>query len=51
MGEIIGIHFPSVKIAMDLYGVEDQRVCLYKVNLVSNKIIELQREQQKNKQE
>jgi hypothetical protein len=31
MGEVVDLNFQAVKIVMDLYEVEDQQECFYKV--------------------
>lgn len=34
MGEVVDLHFPSVKMVMDLFSIEDQRVCFEKVTFL-----------------
>jgi hypothetical protein len=31
MGEVVDLHFPSVQMIMDMYGVQEQRQCFEKV--------------------
>jgi hypothetical protein len=34
MGQVVDLHFPSVKMIMDLFAVADQRVCFEKVTFL-----------------
>ncbi len=38
MGQVVDISIPAVKIAMDLYGVNDQLACLNRVRKLFHKI-------------